>query len=186
MIARLRRQYDLMGDHDALLKAYRDDPFDPHAIAELRPAAYRRAVVMAYVDNVLDWGDLLFRQYTTESSTRPGCSTSWRTTCSASARGAPPAPLSAVRSYDELDSAETEEEGEGADPQAGILTAGGTLLDGMGAIHRSVGDGYFFIPGNTVLGDYWDRVEDRLRKIRASSTSWASAARCPCSSRPPT
>ncbi|WP_329430045.1 hemopexin repeat-containing protein [Streptosporangium sp. NBC_01495] len=163
MIARLRRQYDLMGDHGALLKAYRDDPFDPHAIAELRPTAYRRAVVMAYVDNVLDWGDLLFRQYTLESvdearmlyilaydllGERP--------------RSAGPRHLSPARSYDELDPAEV------TDPYAETVTAGGTLLDGMGAVHRGVADPYFFIPGNTVLGDYWDRVEDRLRKIRAS------------------
>ncbi|MFI7454376.1 hemopexin repeat-containing protein [Nonomuraea sp. NPDC049714] len=163
MIAGLRRQYDLMGDHGALLKAYRDDPLDPHAIAELRPAAYRRAVVMAYVDNVLDWGDLLFRQHTMESvdearmlyilaydllGERPQ---------SVGPRHLPPA-----RTYDELDPAEV------ADPYAETVTAGGTLLDGMGAVHRGVADPYFFIPGNSVLGDYWDRVEDRLRKIRAS------------------
>ena len=33
----------------------------------MRPGAYRRAVVMAYIDNLLDWGDMLFRQYTAES-----------------------------------------------------------------------------------------------------------------------
>ena len=67
MIGLLGRQYELMGDRESLLDAYRDDPFDPHAIAALRPAAYRRAVVMAYIDNLLDWGDMLFRQYTGES-----------------------------------------------------------------------------------------------------------------------
>ncbi|GAB1823866.1 Tc toxin subunit A-related protein [Herbidospora sp. RD11066] len=163
MIARLRRQYDLMGDRGALLKTYRDDPFDPHAIAALRPTAYRRAVVMAYVDNLLDWGDLLFRQYTMESvdearmlyilaydilGDRP--------------QGVGRRHLPLVKSYVELDPAEE------GDPYAERVTAGGTLLDGMGAIHRSIGDGYFYIPGNQVLGEYWDRVEDRLRKIRAS------------------
>ncbi|MCP2356479.1 hypothetical protein HD597_003499 [Nonomuraea thailandensis] len=67
LIGRLRWRHGLLGDRGSLLRAYLDDPFDPHAIAELRPAAYRRAVVMAYVDNLLDWGDLLFRQYTGES-----------------------------------------------------------------------------------------------------------------------
>ena len=60
-------QFDRMGDVGRLLQAYRDDPFDPHAIAAMRPGAYRRAVVMAYIDNLLDWGDMLFRQYTGES-----------------------------------------------------------------------------------------------------------------------
>ncbi|MEU6778308.1 hemopexin repeat-containing protein [Nonomuraea angiospora] len=163
MIAGLRRQYDLLGDHDALLKAYRDDPFDPHAIAELRPSAYRRAVVMAYVDNVLDWGDLLFRQYTAESLDEArmlyilAFDLLGRRPQAVGARH-----LSAAKTFEEIGTAEP------ADPYAETLTGGGTLLDGMGAIHRSVGNGYFFIPGNTLLGDYWDRVEDRLRKLRAS------------------
>ena len=67
LIAGLRRQYQLLGDPTALVDAYFDDPFDPHTIADLRPVAHRRAVVMAYIDNLLDWGDLLFRQYTAES-----------------------------------------------------------------------------------------------------------------------
>src|SRR5262249_19011681 len=49
------------------IDAYRDDPFDPHAIAELRPIAYRKAFVMSYIDNLLEWGDMLFRQFTRES-----------------------------------------------------------------------------------------------------------------------
>lgn len=166
LLARLRRQYDLMGDHGALLAAYRDDPFDPHAIAELRPSAYRRAVVMAYVDNLLDWGDLLFGQHTMESidearmlyvlaydllGRRP--------------EGVGTRTLEATKTYDGLRALEAKLP---PDPDAVRLTAGGTLLDGLGLIHKSVADGYFYIPGNTQLGDYWTRVEDRLRKIRAS------------------
>jgi hypothetical protein len=49
------------------LAAYRNDPFDPHAIAQLRPVAYQKAVVMDYIGNLLDWGDALFRKYTRES-----------------------------------------------------------------------------------------------------------------------
>ena len=51
----------------AQLKKYYNDPFDPHAIAGLRINAYRKAIVMNYIDNLLDWGDMLFRQYTMES-----------------------------------------------------------------------------------------------------------------------
>ncbi|MGW4797420.1 Tc toxin subunit A-related protein [Nonomuraea sp. NPDC004297] len=163
MIANLRRQYDLMGDHDALLKAYRDDPFDPHAIAELRPSAYRRAVVMAYLDNVLDWGDVLFRQYTAESLDEARM----LYVLAFDLLGKRPQAvggrhLTAARTFAEIDATTP------ADPYAEVITGGGTLLDGMGAIHRGVGNGYFFIPGNTALGEYWDRVEDRLRKLRSS------------------
>src|SRR2546430_10221370 len=49
-IGLLGRQYTLLlGDRTGLMEAYRDDPFDPHRIAALRPAAYRRTVVMAYL-----------------------------------------------------------------------------------------------------------------------------------------
>jgi hypothetical protein len=51
----------------AALEAYRTDPFNPHAIARLRPGVHQRAVVMRYVDNLLDWGDALFTEFTRES-----------------------------------------------------------------------------------------------------------------------
>jgi len=49
------------------LAAYRQDPFNPHAIARLRPGAYQKAIFMKYIDNLLDWGDSLFSQFTMES-----------------------------------------------------------------------------------------------------------------------
>lgn len=52
---------------DAALEAYRLDPFNPHAIARLRLSAYQKSVVMKYIDNLLDWGDSLFAEFTMES-----------------------------------------------------------------------------------------------------------------------
>lgn len=49
------------------LATYRNDPFNPHAIARLRLSAYQKAIVMKYIDNLLDWGDQLFDQFTMES-----------------------------------------------------------------------------------------------------------------------
>lgn len=51
----------------AALAAYRNDPFNPHAIARLRLSAYQKAIAMKYIDNLLDWGDRLFSQFTMES-----------------------------------------------------------------------------------------------------------------------
>ena len=51
----------------AALAVYRNDPFNPHAIARLRLSAYQRSIVMKYIDNLLDWGDSLFTQFTMES-----------------------------------------------------------------------------------------------------------------------
>ena len=53
--------------NDVAIAAYRKDPFDPHAIAALRMNAYQKAIVMKYIDNLLDWGDHLFAQDTRES-----------------------------------------------------------------------------------------------------------------------
>ena len=49
------------------LDAYRNDPFNPHAIARTRISAYAKAAVLHYVENLLDWGDDLFTRSTTES-----------------------------------------------------------------------------------------------------------------------
>lgn len=56
----------ILTDQDALEK-YHSDPFNPHAIARLRTSAYPKAVVMSYIDNLIDWGDQLFRKDTYES-----------------------------------------------------------------------------------------------------------------------
>jgi hypothetical protein len=165
LVADLQRHYDLVGDRDSLLDAYRADPFDPHAIADLRPVAHRRAVVMAYLDNLLDWGDMLFRQYTGESidEARMLYIFAW------DLLGLRPElpgklPLTPSRTYQDLD----DEPGD-LDPLP-ELTGGGRLLEGPGSVHAGVADRYFRIPDNGVFTAYWDRVEDRLRKIRQSLT----------------
>ncbi|MEP3047169.1 MAG: neuraminidase-like domain-containing protein [Roseibium sp.] len=52
------------------ITVYNDDPFDPHAIARLRPSAYPKTIVMHYIDNLLEWGDALYRLDTRESITQ--------------------------------------------------------------------------------------------------------------------
>jgi|GEM_PF-475368 len=52
---------------DQKISQWRDKPFQPHVIARGRPAAYMKNVVMKYIDNLLAWGDYLFRQDTLET-----------------------------------------------------------------------------------------------------------------------
>lgn len=47
--------------------AYLQQPFDPHAIAGVRPLSYARHAVQVYVDNLLDWADAEFTRDTAES-----------------------------------------------------------------------------------------------------------------------
>ena len=63
---------DLQGLWDDLndptqIEESEEDPFDPQAIAMLRPIAYQKTIVMHYIDNLLAWGDKLFRENTRES-----------------------------------------------------------------------------------------------------------------------
>jgi hypothetical protein len=52
---------------NAIIGEWRDNPFDPHIVASNRPLAYMKHVVIKYVENLIAWGDSLFRQFTRES-----------------------------------------------------------------------------------------------------------------------
>lgn len=62
----LARLKDILSDPKAIA-AYQADPFNPWAIARRRVSALQRAILMKYVDNLLDWADSLFTQRTPES-----------------------------------------------------------------------------------------------------------------------
>lgn len=49
------------------IEAWKDAPFRPHVIARYRHQAYMYKTVMAYLDNLVAWGDSLFRQDTGEA-----------------------------------------------------------------------------------------------------------------------
>src|SRR6185295_10374768 len=52
---------------NAEINEWRNNPFAPHVVARSRPVAYMKWVVMKYVDNLIAWGDSLFRQDSIES-----------------------------------------------------------------------------------------------------------------------
>lgn len=49
------------------IEAWENRPFEPHLIASFRFRAYMLWTVMEYVETLTDWGDMLFRQDTIES-----------------------------------------------------------------------------------------------------------------------
>jgi hypothetical protein len=53
---------------EAQVDAWREDPFNPHLIARMRLTAYQKNVLMKYIDNLLSWGDMLFKQDTMETT----------------------------------------------------------------------------------------------------------------------
>lgn len=51
---------------EAQISAWEGSPFKPHLIARRRVEAYMKMVVMKYIDNLLAWGDQLYRRETIE------------------------------------------------------------------------------------------------------------------------
>lgn len=159
--------------NDAQLKKYYNDPFDPHAIAGLRINAYRKSIVMNYIDNLLDWGDMLFRQYTMESINEArmlyvlAYDLLGKKPQSAGNRI-----LSPDETYQEQSNSQVidleiwdlENEMEVTEESTSETAVAKPLY----TIHDSNLSAYFFIPENELFLEYWDRVEDRLYKIRQS------------------
>lgn len=154
-------------------EAIKDRPFQPHVVARTRPAAYMYHVVMKYLDNLIAWGDHLFRQHTIETINEA----IQIYVLAAGILGPRPQkipPIGTVRprtfaqlkiaGLDATGNALVELEGlfpfNFARPSGSAEAEGGTPLMGLG---RTL---YFCVPRNEKLLEYWDLVGDRLFKIR--------------------
>jgi hypothetical protein len=163
------------GDEDIKAKVakWREFPFKPHLIARGRPVAYKKNVVLKYVENLVDWADDLFRRDTIESINEA----TQLYIIAAHILGKRPETIpkrgeAAPETYASLSKKNLDSFGNamvawenmipyasGVPVSSGNSAANGSLL--------GVGTGlYFCIPHNAKLLTYWDTVEDRLFKIR--------------------
>jgi hypothetical protein len=148
------------------VKDWRNDPFDPHLIAQYRTVAYQKFVVMKYLDNLIAWGDQQFTMDTMESvniatqlyvlaahilGKRPAI--------------VPPAAEPVPETFNELD--------DQLDAFSDAIVQFENLIPPMpgngGGTQTAAnipGMLYFCIPQNDQLLQYWDTVDDRLYKIR--------------------
>ncbi|MFH0728223.1 MAG: hypothetical protein V2B19_18025 [Pseudomonadota bacterium] len=159
----------------AAIGAWRDNPFRPHLIARTRPTAYMYATVMAYLDNLIAWGDSLFRQDTRESINEA----MQYYVLAANILGPNPQAIpkrgslvkqtyaSLRNDLDEFGNTARELEPEIAFDLVGSpQPIEGSPEDGpLESIGRSL---YFCVPRNDKLLGYWTTVADRLFKIRNS------------------
>lgn len=150
------------------VELWRKNPFNPHLIARMRIAAYMKSVVMKYLDNLIAWGDQLFRRDTIESINEA----SQVYILAVQILGRKPELIQrngiADKSYNDLEPA--------LDAFSNALVAlENTALTGYGSTGTgSSGTGtvsginalYYCIPKNDKLLGYWDTVADRLFKIR--------------------
>ena len=49
------------------IRMWRQDPFNPFLLADLRPVAYMKSTVMSYLDNLIAWADNLFASQSREA-----------------------------------------------------------------------------------------------------------------------
>ncbi len=144
---------------------WRTNPFEPHRIANYRTVAYQKTVVMKYLDNLIAWGDNLFRQDTMESINEA----TQLYILAAEILGPrpkkiPPQAKPPVESFNELEQRARqvlERAGGGGEPRP---AAAGQRADGGDPAPLPML--YFCIPHNDKLLGYWDTVADRLFKIR--------------------
>ncbi len=147
------------------VRDWRDNPFEPHRIAQYRTVAYQKTTVMKYLDNLIAWGDYLFRQDSMESINEA----TQLYIIAAEILGPrpkkiPPQAKPAVETYNELE--------DQLDRFSNALVQVENLIPVMSGDGQDGGDAaplpmlYFCIPQNEKLLEYWDTVADRLYKIR--------------------
>ncbi|MBW8711736.1 MAG: toxin, partial [Mycobacterium sp.] len=155
-------------EYQEQLKAWRNNPFKPHLIARTRPVAYQRNVVMKYIDNLIAWGDQLFRRDTIESINEA----SLLYMLAYEILGRRPEKVPNVE-HEDLTFNELETKLDSFGNARVDVIIEDTLLpievvpstDGSEPMPK-LETFYFGIPNNDYLFKYWDTVEDRLFKIR--------------------
>ena len=152
------------------LVAYHNDPFDPHAIARLRPIAYQKTLVMHYIDNLLSWGDNLFRQYTIETLVEA----TMLYVMAYDLLGKPPisvgpCALPAAESISQI-AAGKYESSLNKIPEFLIEIEQSQLnvpaINPIPTPHNYIPGIYFGLPENVQFIGYWDKVKQRLYNIR--------------------
>lgn len=160
---------------DQAINEWRSDPFKPHLVARSRPVAYMKWVVMKYIDNLVAWGDYLFRQDTIESINQA----TQLYVLAHHILGKRPQMIpkrgkiksqtynSLLGKWDAFSNAMVELEL--------VVPFSNQISEPIGIENNAVGFAnifgfssalYFCIPNNPKLIGYWDTIDDRLFKIR--------------------
>jgi hypothetical protein len=158
------------------IEAWKDAPFRPHLVARYRQQAYMAKTVMAYLDNLIAWGDSLFRQDTGEAIDEA----LMLYVLAANILGPRPLPVprkGSVRpqtyfhlraDLDAFGNAIREMEADVPFDLMPFPAEGAADTERLATL-RSLGKAlYFCVPRNDKLLGYWDTVDDRLFKIRNS------------------
>jgi hypothetical protein len=149
------------------IEAWNANPFDPHTVAQLRPVAYEKTIVLHYIANLLDWADSLFARDTRESVNQA----TLIYLMAADLLGPRPRQRGVYQAPAPLDFATIkadygqlipqfliELERVMPAPQPGDLKLEPAPFNMISA--------YFSVPESTEFISYWDRLESSLYKVR--------------------
>jgi hypothetical protein len=151
------------------IAAWAQNPFRPHLVAGYRPSAYMIYTAMAYLDNLIAWGDALFGQDSSESVAEA----TQLYVLAANLLGprpqeVPPKSTILPQTYNSLRRRlGTLSELENTLSFGDLSAPPGDGSDGIRQLD-TLGLTYFCTPRNDKLLGYWDTVADRLFKIRNS------------------
>ena len=156
------------GDSNAVnqVASWRKDPFNPFLLADQRPVAYMKRVVMSYLDNLIAWADNLFSSDSREALSEATLIYVIASEILGPAPIAITPPQHADESYDQLEPK--------LDAFANAMVDIENVIGGQGGGGGGNGNGnlpapqtfYFKIPPNDKLRGYWTTVADRLYKLR--------------------
>jgi len=151
---------------------WRTKPFKPHVVARFRTVAYQKAVLMKYIDMLTEWGDFLFRQDTMESIAQ---ATQMYILADKllgpKPRIVPPAVKPPSETYNQIEE-KIDAFGnalidlENILPDLTATPEGGEDLPPPPPAPATLSTLYFCVPQNGQMLAYWDRIADRLFKIR--------------------
>ena len=146
------------------VRDWRNHPFEPHKIAEYRTVAYQKTVFMKYLDNLIAWGDYLFRQDSMESiNEATQLYVIAAELLGPKPRKVPPAAKVPMETFNEME------------PEFDAFSNALIQVENYVPImpgNESAADRapipmlYFCIPQNEKLAAYYDTIADRLYKIR--------------------
>jgi hypothetical protein len=156
-------------DFELQISQWLGNPFRPHAVARWRNRAYMFSVVMKYLDNLIAWGDQLFRRDTRESLNEAlqiyvlAAQILGRKPISMPRRSGP-RPQSFADIRGRLDSlSNIQVAAENILPPSSSLGQVNNMLPAMPSL-------LFCVPENPKILEYYDKVADRLFNLRNCMT----------------
>jgi receptor-binding and translocation channel-forming TcA subunit of Tc toxin/ABC toxin-like protein/neuraminidase-like protein len=153
------------------IEEWAENPFRPHLIARQRVRSYKFAVVQKYLENLIAWGDQMFRRDTIESINEATQLYILAARILGRRPAASPRSASSAKSYRDIQSRLDDFSNAWIplEPFAFRQSSNFNATHNLGPSAEqlfSLGSLYFCVPGNEKLFEYWDTVEDRLFKIR--------------------